>query len=78
MNPIRPDAFSARLAAPPADVARPSAQAAFFQAALSQAKAMGKAGREPAGARAPEPAAPGDAGPAERLRRPGSLVDIRV
>jgi hypothetical protein len=62
-----------------------AAQRAFFQAALTQAQSPAVAAPAARPARAAQAASsfaaaagPEDAGPAGRIRRPGSFVDIKV
>lgn len=77
MSPIRPDLPTPRHAAthPVSTTAARTAQAAFFQQALSAVTSAQDAARQQEAKPAP---AARESDPAERPRRPGSLLDIRV
>lgn len=79
MSPIRPDLPGPRHAAthPVATTTARVAQAAFFQKALAGVKAAQEDARTENEA-AQAPPKPADPGPADRLSRPGSLLDMRV
>ena len=83
MSPIRPDLPTPRHAAthPVSTTAARTAQAAFFQQALSAVRTAQEVAGQSEPAReigAPDAVQGEGPGADERPRRPGSLIDIRV